>query len=106
MIVPLVTPTQPQTVALSDISATSRPDVGRRRRKQQVPPLVAEVGAGAQPVHVAMAVGGVADEDHAGELAVARRVELLVDAERAILVARPARRSARSSRRRRTRRRP
>ena len=71
MIVPLVTPTQPQTVALSAISATSSAGVGRRRREQQVPALAGEVGVGAQPLHVAMAVGGVADEDHAGQLAVA-----------------------------------
>ena len=86
MIAPLVTPTQPHTVALSAISRDVEPGVGRRRRKQQVPALRRQVGAGAQPFHVAMAVGGVADEDHAGELAVAHR-QLLVDAERAIFVA-------------------
>ena len=60
--------------------------IGGRRREQQMPPLRGEVGIGPQPLHVAVAVGGVADEDDARQPAVADR-QLLVDADGAIFVA-------------------
>ena len=73
MMVPLVTPTQPQTVALSAISATSRPASAAGGGNSRCRRWLGEVGVGAQPLHVAVAVGGVADEDDAGQLAVAQR---------------------------------
>ncbi len=86
MIAPLVTPTQPQTVALSAICAMSSAGVRDRRREEQMAALILQIGARPQPVHVAMAVRRVADENHAGQPAVAHH-DLLVDAERRILEA-------------------
>src|SRR4029079_9211086 len=60
--------------------------IGRWRRKEQVRAPLAEVGAASEPLHIAMAVRGVANENRADELVVANR-ELLVNAERAIFEA-------------------
>ena len=66
---------------LGDVEA----EVGGRRWKEQVPPLIRQISARAQPLHVLVTVRGVADEDHACELAVANR-DLLVHAKRRVLI--------------------
>ena len=60
------------------------PAIRGRRRKQKVPAAFREVGAGTQPVHVAMAVRRITDENRAHQLAVADR-QFLVDAHRPVL---------------------
>ena len=66
---------------LGDVEA----EVGGRRWKEQMPALIRQIRARAQPLHVLVTVRGVADEDHARELAVANR-DLLVHAERRVLI--------------------